>query len=258
MEIERFHEFAKPDDIETLAREKIISQVRQDVQKTLPKHDIEVFGSERTGLAMATSDIDFRLLRKGQIDENAQSGLPPEPKERTKGLKALQNLQNKGFTSHKLYPISLLRFARYPLISLQDRHSGLDLQIVLSNDTSLSRKFIQDYTEQYPYLRAVYFVVKTTFDIRGLSDVFRGGFGSYTLFMMIVASIQQKPHPRNDAAGCLLNFLDFYRDFDTTLHGLSVNPPAVFDKANTAIMPDKVASRLKVSALHLNTHPAAH
>jgi non-canonical poly(A) RNA polymerase PAPD5/7 len=258
MEIARFYEFAKPTELEALAREKIISQVRQDVQKTLPMHDVEVFGSERTGLAMATSDIDFRLLKKGQIDDDAHSGLPPEPKERIKGLRALQNLRNKGFVSHKLYPISMLRYARYPLISLQDRHSGLDLQIVLSNDTSLSRKFIQDYTEQYPYLRAVYFVVKTTFDIRGLSDVFRGGFGSYTLFMMIVASIQQKPHSRNDAAGCLLNFLEFYRDFDTTRHGLAVNPPTVFDKADVTIMPGKVASRLKVSARRINTLPAAH
>jgi hypothetical protein len=255
IEIERFHDFARPNEIEALARATIINQVRQDVQATLPNHDVEVFGSERTGLAMATSDIDFRLLKKDQIGESALSGIPPEPKKRIQGLKALQNLQNNGFARHKLYPISMLRYARYPLISLQDRHSGLDLQVVLSNDTSLSRKFIQGYIEQYPYLRAVYFVVKTTFDIRGLSDVFRGGFGSYTLFMMLVASIQQKPHSRNDAAGCLINFLGFYHDFNTTLHGLSVNPPAVFDKADTAIMPGKVKSKLKVSTSPLLDTP---
>jgi non-canonical poly(A) RNA polymerase PAPD5/7 len=247
IEIERFYNFAKPDRLESLAREQLIEQVQYDVQKILPNHVLEVFGSERTGLALATSDIDFRLLRKDQLGVAALSKLPPEASQRSKAMRDLHLLYYSGFNGHESYLLSTLRYARYPLISLQDRKTGLDLQIVLSNDTSLSRKFIHEYTEKYPYLRPVYFVVKTMFDVRGLSDVFRGGFGSYTLFMMVVASIQHNPHPRKDAAGCLINFLKFYRDFNTTKYGLSVEPSLKFDKAEQSVVTGTAKHKLEVS-----------
>ena len=106
---------------------------------------------------------------------------------------------------------------------------------------------MQDYMEQYPYLRQLYYVVKTAFDVHGLSDVFRGGFGSYSLFMMVVASIRHNPHPRNDAAGGLINFLKFWCDFDTRKHGISIEPIEVFDKASYPIMTDTTKSKIKVS-----------
>jgi non-canonical poly(A) RNA polymerase PAPD5/7 len=139
-----------------------------------------------------------------------------------------------------------LQYSRYPLISLQDRQSGLDVQIVLASDTSLQRQFVKDYMEQYPYLRPLFYVVKTIFDVRGLTDVFRGGFGSYTIFMMLVASIRHNPHPRNDAAGGLINFLNFYRDFDTTEKGLSIEPVRQFPKGEDSVVTRKARTKLKV------------
>lgn len=125
-----------------------------------------------------------------------------------------------------------MRWARYPLISLQDRASGLDIQIVLSNDTALSRQFMQRYMEEYSYLAQLYSVIKATLDVRGLSDVFRGGIGSYSLFMMIVASLKHHPHPRNDAAGALVYFLRFWGSFKADVHGLSIEPPEFLAKTN--------------------------
>jgi non-canonical poly(A) RNA polymerase PAPD5/7 len=246
IEIEKFYQFSRADHFETLVRKHLIEQVRDHVRETLPDHVLEVFGSERTGLALATSDIDFRLLRKEHLGEAALSKLPPSPEQRTEAMRDLHHLHWHGLRTHKAYLLSWLRYARYPLISLQDRRSGLDVQIVLSNDTSLSRGFIKQYLEEYPYLRQLYFVVKTMFDVRGLSDVFRGGFGSYSLFMMIVASIKHSPHPRNDAAGGLINFLKFYRNFNTTKHGLSIEPELTFDKAEEAVVTDTVKTKLEV------------
>jgi non-canonical poly(A) RNA polymerase PAPD5/7 len=111
---------------------------------------------------------------------------------------------------------------------------------------------IERYTTQYPYLRSLYSVVKTMLDVRGLTDVFRGGFGSYTLFMMIVASIRHKTPPRNDAAGGLLNFMRFYRGFDTSEKGLSIEPVCTFDKKTEPVLTDTAKHQLEART---TTHP---
>lgn len=246
VEIERFYDFAKPSHTELVVRRHLIEQVRAHVMKTHPYHELEVFGSERTGIALATSDIDFRLLRREQMEDPALAKLPPTQAQRTRLMRDLHQLHNSNLLWHKAYINVVLRYARYPLISLQDRQSSLDVQIVLANDTSLSREIMEGYMKQYPYLRQLYFVIKTIFDVRGLSDVFRGGFGSYSLFMMIVASIRHNPHPRNDAAGGLINFLKFYRDFPTTKQGISIEPVLLFDKQDIAVLTDTVKAKIEV------------
>lgn len=246
VEIERFYAYSKPDYSEALARRHVIEQVRNHVRTTLPDHVLEVFGSERTGLALPTSDIDLRLFMKGKVENPRLAKFPPIPRVRAEGVKSLHRLFVGNLSKHKAYLLRLLRQARYPLILLQDRQSGLEIQIVLSNDTSLSREIMKGYMEDYPYLRQLYFVVKTIFDVRGLSDVFRGGFGSYPIFMMLVASIKHMPHPRNDAAGALVNFLKFYRSFNTKKQGISIEPPYIFDKMKEFVMSHKENVKLKV------------
>ena len=105
---------------------------------------------------------------------------------------------------------------------------------------------MQRYMQEIPYLRSLYYVVKTIFDIRGLSDVFRGGFGSYSIFMMLVASLKHAPHQRQDAAGGLLNFLKFYSDFDAKAHGISIEPVELFDKVQHPVITNPVKISFKV------------
>lgn len=144
------------------------------------------------------------------------------------------------------YLLPVVRWARYPLISLQDRISGLDIQIVLSNDTALSRRLMQRYMEEFPYLRQVYSVIKATLDVRGLTNVFRGCIGSYSLFMMIAASLKHHPSPINDGAGALMNFLTFWGSFEADQHGLSIEPPEYLSKINP-IMNEAAMGKINVS-----------
>ena len=229
-----------------MARQHVIDQVRSHVKKSLKRYDVDVFGSERNRVAFATSDIDFRLMQPSQTPDPTEARLPPTKREREKGLQRLQQLFNRSIKQNPAYFLPAIRHARYPLISAQDRHSGLDIQIVLSNDTSLSNAMMQQYMDEIPYLRPLYYVAKNIFDVRGLSDVFRGGFGSYSIFMMLVASIKHMPHERQDAAGALLNFLRFYSDFDTRQHGISIEPVALFDKIEHPVVSQMIAANLKV------------
>ncbi|EMD66692.1 hypothetical protein COCSADRAFT_84996 [Bipolaris sorokiniana ND90Pr] len=243
-EIERFYKYAMPKDYERIARQHVIQQVRNHVKQVSPKYDVQVFGSERNGVAFATSDIDFRLMQPSWVADPAIDRLPPAKNEQARRLKVLLNLFHRIFKTHKSYFLSTLRHARYPLITAQDCNSGLDVQIVLSNDTSMSTAMMKHYMDEIPYLCRLYYVVKTIFSIRGLSDVFRGGFGSYSIFMMLVASIKHAPHERQDAAGALLNFLRFYRDFDTTKYGISIDPVELFDKTQHPVVTKPVKEKL--------------
>lgn len=243
IEIAKFHEYARPSRTEVLARRHIVEQVREHVREILPNYFLEVFGSERTGLALATSDIDLRLLKRDDVESHGR--LPPGKQERKVLVNKLHKLFKK-FKSRGDYLMPTVRHARYPLISMQDRRSGLDIQIVLSNDTALSREFVHSYLHQYPILHPLYSVIKTIFDSRGLSDVFRGGFGSYSIFMMIVASLRHAPSKQSTAEEALIHFLRFWGHFDTSSQGVSIEPPEFFDKYKHPVVPEKVKVQILV------------
>jgi non-canonical poly(A) RNA polymerase PAPD5/7 len=247
VEMDRFYEYTRPNHYEKIARKHLIEQVQRNALKTLPNHVLELFGSERTGLALPTSDIDLRLTTKEEMEKRTMSGLPPTSTERFALKRDLGKLYGQMRRLNTIYTSVEIRHARYPLISLQDVVSSLDVQIVLSNDTSRSRWFTKKYMEEYPYLRQLYFVIKTIFDMRGLTDVFTGGIGSYSLLMMIVASIRGMPHGNHDAVSGLINFLRFYCDFDYTRTGIQIEPWWIFDKVQHAVLTDKVTKQLRVS-----------
>jgi non-canonical poly(A) RNA polymerase PAPD5/7 len=243
----RFHEYLKPSRVEALARRQLIEQVRSHAREALPDATLEVFGSERTGLAFATSDIDLRLLKVAELGESTSDVLPPSKAHRLRLLNDIHRL-SQHLRKNSQYEHCAVLHARYPLVSVRDKASGLDVQIVLSNDTSLSRIMIRKYIEEYPFIRPVYSVVKTMFDIRGLSDTFRGGFGSYTIFMMIVASFRHCDGntPPASAGEGLKAFIDFWTDFDTTKKGISLEPTEFYEKATDAPMTPKVRNKLQV------------
>lgn len=250
LEIKKFHDFIQPNQAENVARKHLIEQTRTHVRQILPNYVLEVFGSERTGMAFAGSDIDLRLIPQESLADAARSKLPPSPEERFRRREDLRKLHWHLRRRHKwIYLMPTLRWARYPLISLQDRLSGLDVQLVLSNDTSTSRGYIQRYIKEYPFLPETYSVIKAALDIRGLTDVFRGGLGSYSLFMMIVASIIHKPHKSNNAAGALENFLRFWSRFRVKAHGVSIDPPEFFAKSEQVLMHERAMNHIKVSDL---------
>ncbi|EOD44085.1 PAP/25A-associated [Neofusicoccum parvum] len=90
------------------------------------------------------------------------------------------------------------------------------------------------FLEDMPALRTVYTLVKYMLEIRGLTDVFRGGMGSYSIFYMIVAGIKFGPQTaKDDPAAQLLAFMDFYSNFDTTKNWISLEPLEILPKIET-------------------------
>ena len=231
--------------MEMLARRQVIEQVREHVRKALPDCVLEVFGSERTGISLATSDIDLRLRMREDLARQ-ESDLPPPASDREKLIGVLTKL-HKHLARQPAYIQPVIRHAHYPLISMRDCASGIDIQIVLSNDTSRSREMMHQYMHRYPYLHQTYTLVKTMFQCRGLADVYRGGFGSYSIFMMLVAALRHKPPQRPTAVDALYCFLLFWHRFDTTKHGISIEPRKFIKKEANLVMTNTTKQKIEVS-----------
>ncbi|KAF2457514.1 hypothetical protein BDY21DRAFT_344053 [Lineolata rhizophorae] len=231
-EIDSFVNFMAMTPAERIARDSTMAAVADFIRTYAPSHTVELFGSERTGLSLPVSDIDFRLMPNfGLFEGGSLPERAPRMRFRKQNTITLESLF-PHFHRHPDFILVVMRHARYPLISLQHRLSGIDVQVVCANDTKISRGYMQRYMEMYPALRTVYLILKVTLDIRGLEDVFRGGLGSYSLFMMVAASFKMHPEiPADDAGAHLVAFLNFWADFDPYKFGVALEPqPELFEK----------------------------
>lgn len=217
-EIENFEKYLDCTPAEKAAREAVIAETTTFIARKIDGVNIEVFGSQKTGFATATSDIDVRLSSK------EGSG---KPKTLTEPMKKLVQALNHSND----FICVVMRGAQYPIINLQHKITGIDLQIVSAPDTNSQQEAIAQYVDELPHLRSIYMVLSTAFGTRGLVNVFNGGIGSYGLLMMLVASLKRRSsNPPSTAGEQLLRFLEFYSELDMERYGVSTSPSKLFKK----------------------------
>lgn len=236
-EIGRFAAYCEPSVGERKAREEVVRQISSIARRSVPRGGVtfEVYGSEKTGLSFPTSDIDFRLsitdTRNGeewQSDDVAR-WLPTIRKN-------LQLVSPYGSVPKPIFSsVEIRRNGRHRLLCAQHRATGIDIQITTAKSTRLQQDLIQTYLERIPTLRPLYHLLRTTLSIRGLTEVFNGGLGSYGTFILLLAALtrrgQSTPPESDHVATHLLSVLDFLtKALDTTKHGLTLNPPKTFLK----------------------------
>jgi non-canonical poly(A) RNA polymerase PAPD5/7 len=173
-----------------------LKDVTDHIRKTLKGYNVENFGSYENGLATRTSDIDVRIIKTADPVETAPSWMPVDPaplpptwKTRKDNLKSLKTLQ-EYFRDQPGYVFCNLRYARYPLLHMQHSPSGIDIQIVGANDTSAQRDWIAQQLKSHSSAYDLFIALKATLELRGLTDVFRGGLGSYSLFVMVIGTLR--------------------------------------------------------------------
>lgn len=157
-----------------------------------------------------------------------------------------------------------LRHSRYPLVQAVHRDSGIDVQFVCANDSSNARAKMQQFIQEDPDIVPVFTLLKTLHDVRGLMDVYRGGLGSYTLFMMVVTALRltwKADFKDNRTVGRkFLAFLRFWgKDADLYKEGFTVEPAGTFDKIHSGwTVPEKKRQRMNrdpVSRKRLTSDP---
>ncbi|KAI4129116.1 MAG: hypothetical protein LQ347_003908 [Umbilicaria vellea] len=224
---------------EERACQLVIEEITSIAGTALPNSPLEIIGSHRTGLATPTSDIDVRFFMP-EYEERDSSGraskatTPKAKKARHKGLKVLCNALRE---SPRFMTATLIN-ARIPIVRVVHRRTGLEVNIQSLKPSLAARTCVAAYLSEYPTLRPLYMILRFALEIRHLTTVFEGGFGSYAIFMMIVNALKHASllpstghdATRYDLAAHLFWVLDFYAGADLRKNGYSLDPPSVFPK----------------------------
>ncbi|KAI9707105.1 MAG: hypothetical protein M1836_000065 [Candelina mexicana] len=232
-EILAFHDLMRLDHNEVSARDCLVQSLEAIVDRLLPGTRLEVFGSTVTGISLPTSDIDLQIIdpdtEKSILERGPSSRRPQSLRFLRRQLETFKNVFTEGKQFHSI----IIRHGRVPVVAATHRRSGLDIQISTTNNQLASQEYVKNYLVEFPTIRPLFVVVRRMLQMRGLTEVYEGGLGSYSIFMMIVAFLKLHPPFRTDEFPLgrqLRDFFSFYAEFKVYQHGLSIEPPLKFPK----------------------------
>lgn len=211
------------------------------ISEILPSHQAILHGSRATGLATVTSDIDFSIAIPNIPTETTKRGpSSTNPRCRKIGRRVLEKIREVLIENRRFTKVGLIE-ARIPLVTAIDHRTGLVLQFQTLAPVTGSREYTSYYLNEIPSLRPLLMVIRHGLKIRGLTDVFFGGIGTYSLLMMIVAALKHEPRMQSNNLGAQLkHVLSFYSDADLEKYGFAIEPPAKFAKRTSNQASDKV------------------
>ena len=217
---------------EDAAAQLVHSDVTLALQELLSTKSLTLLGSRSTGLAAPTSDFNYRI----DIDYPEQSSTNGSPEVITRTAKSTRKrvIEGiwRGLKESKDIATTKLVFAPVPIIKCRHHATGLRIQFETMSPSQASQQYTAAYLSEFPSLRPLYILIRHFLEIRGLTAVSRGGLGSYTILMMIVAALKDSrgEFAPDDVGGQLLHVLNFYGNANLYDNGFSVEPPRTFKK----------------------------
>uniref|UniRef100_A0A146ZLI2 Terminal nucleotidyltransferase 4A n=1 Tax=Fundulus heteroclitus TaxID=8078 RepID=A0A146ZLI2_FUNHE len=211
-EIKDFYQYISPRPEEEKMRLEVVDRIKGVVQDLWPNAEVHVFGSFSTGLYLPTSDIDLVVLGKWET-------LP---------LWTLEEALRKRNVADA-ESIKVLDKATVPIIKLTDSFTEVKVDISFNMKGGVdAAKLIREFKEKYPVLPYLVLVLKQFLLQRDLNEVFTGGIGSYSLFLMAVSFLQlhnrDVSSPNINIGVLLIEFFELYgRNFNYLKTGIRIN-----------------------------------
>lgn len=259
-EIKAYEAYMRLSPQEEAASQLVISDVKSVAQNEPDIKPLTLIGSRSTGLATPISDFDFtftyqRSLPGGWIIPSSETDVPQTQssysEKKLKAMKALRKVEKHFRSSHKFSNTDFLRHARVPIIRSKHVATGLDVQIQTLAPYQAAQEHTVAYLSEFPSLRPLYIILRYCLEVRGLTTVFEGGLGSYSILMMIVTALKHSSgkFASDDLGGQLLHVLDFYGKADLYKVGFSADPPRVFEKQKEGLPLEERIARTADSQL---------
>ncbi|KAI4890795.1 hypothetical protein NFI96_010583 [Prochilodus magdalenae] len=211
-EIKDFYEYMSPRPEEERMRLEVVDRIQKVIKDLWPSADVQVFGSFSTGLYLPTSDIDLVVFGNWET-------LP---------LWTLEEALRKRNVADE-NSVKVLDKATVPIIKLTDSHTEVKVDISFNVHSGVkAANLIKDFKKKFPVLPYLVLVLKQFLLQRELNEVFTGGIGSYSLFLMAVSFLQL--HYREDACSpnsnmgvLLIEFFELYgRHFNYLKTGIRI------------------------------------
>ncbi|KAK5873628.1 hypothetical protein PBY51_018653 [Eleginops maclovinus] len=211
-EVSDFFEYISPRPEEEKMRLEVVDRIKGVIHDLWPSAEVQVFGSFSTGLYLPTSDIDLVVFGKWET-------LP---------LWTLEEALRKRNVADE-NSIKVLDKATVPIIKLTDSFTEVKVDISFNVKSGVeAARLIKEFKEKYPVLPYLVLVLKQFLLQRDLNEVFTGGIGSYSLFLMAVSFLQL--HYREDVCSpninigvLLIEFFELYgRHFNYLKTGIRI------------------------------------
>lgn len=211
-EITDFFRYISPRSEEEKMRLEVVDRIKGVIHDLWPSAEVQVFGSFSTGLYLPTSDIDLVVFGKWET-------LP---------LWTLEEALRKRNVADE-NSIKVLDKATVPIIKLTDSFTEVKVDISFNVKSGVKAAcLIKEFKEKYPVLPYLVLVLKQFLLQRDLNEVFTGGIGSYSLFLMAVSFLQL--HYREDVCNpninigvLLIEFFELYgRNFNYLKTGIRI------------------------------------
>lgn len=217
---------------ELLLRQRVTARVSVIASHLWPRCKTQLFGSLFTGLSLPNGDLDLCLEitgPSGRHEENKEDSL------HYLNLLAVC-LTRFGVAS----ALELIENATVPIVKFVDSETGIPVDVSFHTESALSTsRFVRESLQKFPPLRPLLILLKLYLQQRGLNETYRGGVGSYLLFVLVLSFLQQMKSDalqRRGLGHLLYDFFQLYgRDFNFDTTGISVrNGGSYFRKVSSA------------------------
>ena len=226
-EIVSFCHLVEPLPHEMKARQDMIDRVRVLVNEIFCEAELELFGSQATGLLLPSSDIDLVITIPEDRNWRKDGGDVTQTSPRA--LLA-QKLRQEWL--HELSYLEVIENTKVPLVKFTHEPSNVSVDICFNQPSGPpAAAYMKRYLQALPPLRPLTFVLKYFLAVRRLNEPYTGGIGSFLLQLMIVSFLQHRERhalnyrkPSLHNLGCLLlEFLELYgQNFNYYTTGITV------------------------------------
>ncbi|KAF4662077.1 hypothetical protein FOL47_006407 [Perkinsus chesapeaki] len=221
-ELVAFGKWLNATPLEKAERHGVVLDVRRITSALWPEAVVVEFGSSWTGLNLPDGDIDLAIQRL------------PGPNHVRENLKVLMNQFAKALHASNIAThIHVIDTARVPIVKFIDRRSGFSVDVAfgLQGVVTKSGEWVLANCKKMPQLKPLLMFLKLFLSIRGLSEPYKGGIGSYMLFTMLLCVLhlsdgaRSPEHWRKASLGHIL--FEFFRLYsnDMNYKKLGLRPP---------------------------------
>lgn len=214
-----------------------IAQISEEITSLLGEkvsHAPQLFGSRRTGLAVAHSNIDFilpfrdpeRSLQRARMPSATRPQIRDAHRDLLCQIHALL-LRSQAFGGHADL------CSKHQVLEARHEPTGLLLRFSCAESVPTLTEYLQDCLVEYPTLRPLFIAARTLLEARGLYGPAPGRIRSDALAMLVVAFLRMN-HGRFPGPSRLGDqFLALLRLYGTEIDlqslGVAVDPPSFFD-----------------------------
>lgn len=246
-EIVNFCKLMEPQANEMEQRGDLVKRFTRLVQDTFENAEVNVFGSQETGLYLPSSDIDIAIQLSQKDAEKSKDESEGAEGKRTKEQeqKDMDNWDaprgspldrlEAALREHWIEELSYLEVipnTRVPLVKFTHGPTNISVDVCFNQTSGVqAAKLMRCYMDALPPLRPLTFVLKYFMASRGLNQPYTGGVGSYMLQLMIISFLQHRErecrYNRRQTnfclGGILVEFFEHYSlDFNFVTTGVSV------------------------------------